>query len=181
MASYESITFQPSLFKEKMLVICDDALDEAVDVIRGNEYFANGEITYLPEHNEFDGYVEISASDLKAWLVEYGTGEFMRKDNPYLDEYKRSPYYFNLRRYRNDDIVFRGKQKYTQLDYESGSGEVTREGSNPAGKVINKGTPAQPFLQQLIEEAYKAFENSLYTKLSTFDISSCFYKSTNNI
>lgn len=181
MASYDVLTFQQSVFKEKMLAICDEALNEAVESVMKNEYFANGVKQSLPEHDNFDGYIEVFSSDLKAWLVEYGTGSYMRDDNPYLSEYKNSPYYFGLRRYKDDAIVFRGKRSYTQLDYKSGHGEVNRTGSNPAGKVVNYGTPAKPFLQELLAEAYATFETSLSAKLNSFDITSCFNKSEINM
>lgn len=171
MVSYDLLTFDEIAFKEEIMRICDRALNEAVEVIRKNEYFKNGEIKYLPLHNEYDGYVEVSASNLKAWLVEYGTGKYMRQDNPYLHEYKNSKYYYNLRKYKNDAVVYRGKQEYTQLDYEGGDGEITRTGSNPAGKETGTDTQPEPFLENLIKDAWKAFENYYNNAIKSVDYS----------
>lgn len=186
MASYESLTFQPSLFREKIISMCDDALNDAVGVIMRNEYFANGVKTALAEYEGMDGYIEVTASDLKAWIVEYGQGEAADTErNPYWDSYVKSGYTSPSR--TNGTVLRRGAGTYESIDFEHNKIRQHTSGSEPSGEPLSSkeqkalSREPHPFLENLFEEAYDQFVISLESRLSTFDISSCFYKSINNI
>ena len=187
MASYEALTFSPSVFHEKVLAMCDRALEDAVLVILGNEYFYNGTIQMLSDYEGFDGYAEVTAGDLKAWIVEYGQGakaEFWR--NPYWEDYVRNSGLTNRWRLTDPRVRNRGAGSRQTVNFDENSIR-TFTGKNPEGRLLDEETQdeysveAEPFLQELLQEAYQAFEGSLSSQMQSFDISSCFVKSQINV
>ena len=128
-----------------------------------------------------DRFFEIPADDLKAWLVEYGTGIHMRKDNPHLIEYKKSRYYNKYRDRVGGAIAKWGAIDYTQLDYENGHGTVTRHGANPAGAKISDGREADPFIQDVLKGAFDVFKDSFNNNIKNINIQRCFILTQENI
>ena len=173
MATYMHVVFNEEAFNDEMLRICDQALDDAITLIRMNEWF-DSSTPRIVDRNDMDRFYEIPADDLKAWLVEYGTGVHMRKDNPHLVEYKKSRYYNKYRDRVGGAIAKWGAIDYTQLDYENGHGTVERHGSNPAGQKIGDGREADPFIQELLREALITFRSCLNTYIRNFNIQRCF-------
>lgn len=187
MASYEALVFSERELFYKVLEMCDAALDDAIDVILSNEYFRNGMITVVPKDG-YEMYKEVEASDLKAWVVEYGQGaeaEFWR--NPYWQEYVNSGL---TSRYRLTDarIRQRGYKRQgnpTVIFEENRVGSIT--GGNPEGRLLDDesqeaySVKAEPFLEDLLHEAYIAFSDSFYARTSNFDITTCFVKSRFNV
>lgn len=174
MATYDRLVFSQEVFKDEMNKLCDEALNEAVKEIQTNEWFY-GTTPVYKDMEGYDSYIEVYANHLKAWIVEYGLGSEMRTDNPYLEEYKNSKYYSPLRkRYADNSVVFRGKGKYEQLDYEKGHGTVTREGAEPAGERMLMSIPPDPFLEDLMSEAWQVFERTFNSMVASFDFNICF-------
>ena len=173
MATYTRLVFSEQLFNDEMLKICDQALDDAVAYIKTNEWF-DGSTPLQTNRDGMERYYEIPADDLKAWLVEYGTGTHMRDDNPQLVEYKRSRYYNKYRDRVGGAIATWGDIDYVQLDYESGHGVVSRHGAKPAGKKISEGVESKPFIQDLLKGAFDVFKTSLNNHIGNFNIQRCF-------
>ena len=173
MATYTRLVFSEQAFNDEMLRICDQALDDAVAFIMRNEWF-NGSTPIQVDRDGMDRFYEIPADDLKAWLVEYGTGIHMRKDNPHLIEYKKSRYYNKYRDRVGGAIARWGDIDYTQLDYESGHGTVERHGANPAGAKISDGKEAEPFIGELLKGAHEVFRTSLHNYMRNFNTQRCF-------
>lgn len=186
MASYETLTFSQSVFQDKMLAICDRALEDAVLVILGNEYFYNGTIKILSDYEGFDGYAEVTAGDLKAWIVEYGQGEAADTTrNPYWGDYVRSGYTHRDR--QSGTVLRRGAGSYESINFEKNKIQTHTSGSEPSGTPVSAtlqkalSREPEPFLQELLQEAYAAFDSSFDAQMQTFDISSCFVKSQINV
>lgn len=106
----------------------------------------------------------IIASGQKAWILEYGKGSYMDKDNPFLDEYLASDNINQFRLHNNSyPIMGRSKGVYYDLDgnpHES-SGKMAglnlegREGFEPSEPLhlIHEAIQEQiPFiLEEIIE------------------------------
>ena len=177
MATYTRVVFSQDIFRDEVLRICDIALDDAVMLIMQNEWFKGSAPSKL---QNFDGGYEIPANDLKAWLVEYGTGVHMRDDNPHLAEYKKSVYYNKLRP-ASGEIVTWGDVDYLQKAYEFGMGTTVKHGAAPAGKVVSKGTEAKPFVKDLLRSALLEFNASFRRNMANFNYSKCFIATQVNV
>ena len=185
MAYYEVFSFSEQEFHEQMLAICDMALDEAVNTILANEYFKGGLVVSMPMEN-YTSFREITATDLKAWIVEYGMGDAADTErNPYWDEYVNSGYTSSLR--TSGTVVNRGSRFVKSIDFENNKVTPFYRGSSPEGRVAPDNIQdkarfePQPFLQDLLHEAFIAFNNSFNAKTSNFDVTTCFVKSQINI
>ena len=186
MASYEALTFSPSVFQDKMLAMCDKALLEAVGAIMSNEYFYNGTLRVVNDYEGFDGHVTVTAGDLKAWIVEYGQGEAADTvRNPYWKDYVQSGYTHRSR--QNGTVLRRGAGSYESINFEKNTIVQHDSGSEPSGTPVSNALQRalsrepKPFLQELLQEAFRAFESSFNSQLQSFDISSCFVKSQINV
>lgn len=184
MASYEAITFQPELFKQEMFKLYDKALDEAVEYVEKNFKPDGGRKT--SESSTGTGKeIEVSANSLRAWVLEYGAGiEADTGRNPYWGEYLGSG--LTSRSRTSGRVVKRGRGSYTTFNTDTG--EITsHEGQSPQGGYLPQGWQEQvartpePFLQQMLEQAYRVFENRANSLLKSVDPERIFSKSTINV
>lgn len=184
MASYEAITFQPELFKQEMFKLYDKALDEAVEYVEKNFKPDGGRKT--SESSTGTGKeIEISANSLRAWVLEYGSGlEADIGRNPYWGEYLASGLTGTKR--PGGRVYRRGNKEYQSFDVDTGE-EVSEVGENPVGGFLpdsfsEKITRSpQPFLQQMLEQAYRVFENRANSLSKSVDPERFFSKSTINV
>lgn len=58
----------------------------------------------------------LAAKGQKMWILEYGKGEFMDKQNPFLAEYLADPNFYRLRKSRGLKVLGRPKGPYLDLD-----------------------------------------------------------------
>ena len=184
MASYESLTFQLDLFKQELFNAYDSALNEAVDYVVRNFKPDGGSKT--GEFPLVDGkQVTVSANSLRAWVIEYGAGlEADISRNPYWDEYVRSG--FTSPRRTSGRIVRRGKGEYTTFDTKTGE-FIQREGGNPDGGYLpdsfqkNVSEKPEPFVQEMLQQAYSIFETRAYSLSQSINPEKFFIKSTINL
>lgn len=163
--TYTHVSFSPSMFKDEIYRLCDEALEETVAEIKTWKYFEDAQPIAISGEGYDNGY-ELTATDLKAWLYYYGSGTHMDERNPYLKEYLSSDFY-NKDRPSNRAIVRRGAEQYTQWDYKKGHGTITRTGKEPKGEVISQGGEPQADMPKLLEKALNFFEDRVNQKLST--------------
>lgn len=181
MANYDHIALSKIAFGDEMCRIYDEALEDAANLILQNEYFKGGKPVFNSDRNDYTGYVELETTQVKAWIVEYGSGEHMRQDNPFLDEYKRSEYYNPLRRYRGDSILTWGNRDYNQINYEENKID-SRHGSGTAGNLTPfQGVAPEPFLEDLMKQALQEFKNSVAKKLSSFRVNVAYIPSNETV
>lgn len=120
-----------------------------------------------------------------AFLDNYGTGSEMSKQNPWLNEYIQSEY-FNKDRLDNGMAIMARDGEYTTPDYKSGSGKVTKIGSNmrdSEGNLVNlektinpnTGTPyavprhAKLWLENGMQYINKRFIDTINKALDNFN------------
>lgn len=163
-SSFEMFSFDYCGYIDDMnsqaLVIMRDCVTE---VFGKNEYFkgAVAEIYGMKS-------VIITSTNLNAWIKEFGSGVHMNLwSNFDIDNYRKSSFYNKERDKYNGAILTRGSQRYTQADYASGTGTVTRIGKDPAGKVVSEGLKAQPFIDELAELAINKFSNKVSHNLES--------------
>lgn len=184
MASYESLTFDMAGFKEELFKVYDIALDEAVDYVVHNFKPDGG--TKAGEFVFVDGkQVTVSANSLRAWVIEYGAGLEADIDrNPYWDEYVRSG--FTSSRRTSGRIVRRGKGEYTTFDTKTGE-FIQREGGNPEGGYLpdsfqkNVSEKPEPFVQEMLQQAYNIFADKAYSLSQSINPEKFFRKSSINL
>lgn len=189
MVSYDLLVFSQDLFKDKVINIYDKALDKAVEVIKSNEYFANGTVNIIEifsTSSGYDKYVEVTATDIKAWIVEYGQGKAADTTrNPYWEEYVESGLTSPDR--TDGTVLRRGADPYESIDFKKGKLREHARGSEPAGTSVSNRLQNElsiaptPFLQSLLEQAYKVFQKNVDSAMSNFDISTCYITSQINL
>lgn len=182
MASYEALIFQQENFEEELKKIGDKALEEAAKVVKNGSRWSASEKDQAIE-GDWDKQINLMFNDLRAWVDEYGSGLYVEADrNPYWGEYKGSGLTYPSRS-SSGAIVRRGRGEYSTLDVTTGE-IVSHNGGNPPGghvsPSIEKGASiaANPFLQDLLNEAYQAFENSFNQQLESLDMSKFITKET---
>jgi hypothetical protein len=177
---YTHISFSPSMLKDEIYRLCDEALEETVEEVKLWNFFEDAQPISIAGENCDNGY-ELTATDLKAWLYYYGSGTHMDKRNPYLKEYLNSEFY-NKDRPSNHAIVRRGKDiKYTQPNYEQGHGTITRTGTDPKGDVISDGQEPKQDMTSLLDSLLNFFEYRLNQKLARLSFANCIVTSETNI
>lgn len=110
----------------------------------------------------------LTASGQKAWIAEYGKGSGMdsARDNPYLEQYRRSEVYNKLRP-SNDLIVGRPKGTYHDLDgkefYSHGTAKgrqvekpFTQYESTPPYHIIEDNMKKDTGIKELFKQKLKA-------------------------
>ena len=181
MASYEAIIFQKELFEDELKKIGDNAFDDAAEFIMNGEWEAS-EISDGDKEGIWDKVIDLKFDDLRAWVAEYGAGRHMRTDNPYLGEYLRSGLTYPLRP-SEGTVVKRGgwRVPYESLDIETGE-IVMHLSSNPPGKPLPQSfqdkvdTVPEPFLENLLDQAFRIFKDSFERQLDALDMSQFFGK-----
>ena len=178
MASYEALIFQQQLFEDELKKICDNALDEAADFIKGGEWTASIDKEY--SDGSWDKIIDLKFDDLRAWVAEYGAGTLAQTGrNPYWGEYLHSGLTSPMR--QGGRVVKRGRGSYPSLDVESGE-IVEHEGANPAGGYLpyswqsKISVPADPFLETLLSQAFRVFEMSVDKQMESLDMSRFIFK-----
>lgn len=179
------LVFSQEVLKDEMYKLYDEALEEAVSVIQGNEWF-KGTTPTKKDMEGYDSYTEVEANNYKAWIIEYGQGkdaEFWR--NPYWEEYVRRSGLTNRWRLTDPRIRQRG---FSAIGHETVNFDENRiqtiHGGNPEGRLLDDDDQeayayeAEPFLQDLMEKARQTFIQSVNTKLESFDLGTCFITTT---
>lgn len=185
MASYTRIVFSQEVFNNEMRKLCDEALNDAIKVVQGNEWFRGSTAEYIEKEN-FDSYAQLEANHLKAWIVEYGMGkdaEFWR--NPYWEDYVRNSGLTNYWRLTDPRIRNRGRSPNGNetINFDKNEKE-TISGADPAGRLLDDDEQeaysfeAEPFLQELLEAALQEFISSFNYKMQSFDCANCFITTT---
>lgn len=187
MVTYDRLVFSEQAFKDKMFELIDDSLNAAVARIMTNEYFT-GSVAKENSMTGFDKYLEIPTTDIKAWVVEYGQGaeaEFWR--NPYWKEYVESKY-THSDRLKDPSVLKRGRERYESIDFDHGKIRDHKEGgAEPAGTKVSDGlqkalsVDAHPFLERLLDAAWKDFLATFEQGLQTFNLGSCFLTVTEHV
>lgn len=188
MASYTRIVFSQEVFNSEMRKICDEALNDAVKVIQGNEWFRSAIPSYI-EKDGFDSYAQLEADDLKAWIVEYGQGasaEFWR--NPYWEDYVRNSGLTNRWRLTDPRIRNRGYSAtgHKTVNFDNNTIDTIR-GADPEGRLLDDddqdaySVEAEPFLQDLLEDALQVFISSFNSRIQSFNYYNCFISTTEHV
>lgn len=180
MASYEAVIFQQELFEDELRKVGDNALDDAAEFIMNSEWFANGSKHDSGSDGDWDKVIDLEFGDLRAWVAEYGSGKYAQTDrNPYWGEYLYSGLTSPMR--QGSRAVRRGKGSHSSLDIESGE-IVEHEGKDPPGGYLPNSwqdkfsVPADPFLEDLLDQAFRIFEDSFERQLENLDMSQFFKK-----
>ena len=185
MASYDRLVFSLATFKDEMESIFDGALNEAVAEIQKNEWFSGTVPSIMGGDNET--YAEVYANSLKAWIVEYGQGkdaEFWR--NPYWKDYVESEY-THSGRINNPEVLYRGPKPYVSIDFEHNKPRDHNRGGEPEGDPVSEGlqrvlsVKADPFLEELMDKAWRTFLDAVNTRLASFNCGACFLTVTEYI
>lgn len=182
MASYEAVIFQQELFEDELRKIGDNALDDAAEFIANSEWKAskdgNGEMD-----SAWDKIVNLKFDDLRAWVAEYGAGKHANiACNPYWGEYITSGLTYPGRP-SDGTVVKRGGWRipYKSLDIDTGE-IVEHKSSNPPGKPLPRSfqdkvdTVPDPFLEDLLDQAFRIFEDSFERQFENLDMSQFFMK-----
>lgn len=184
MASYESLSFQLDLFKQELFAIYDSALNEAVEYVEKN-FKPDGGSKTKDVMTDYGREVQVSANSLMAWVLEYGAGmEADIERNPYWSEYLHSG--LTSSRRTGGRFVKRGNREYQTLDVNTGE-IITRQGGNPEGGYIpdtfqdNVSREPEPFLQEMLQQAYSIFEDRAYSLSQNIDPNKFFIKSIVNV
>ena len=179
MATYTRIVFSEQAFNNEILRICDQALDDAIGHILGNEWF-QGSTPQQADSNGMESYFIIPANSLKAWIVEYGQGRGAETDrNPYWDDYLKSGL-THENRPSDGTVLKRGSDDYYSVDFTHGEIRHYDRGAEPSGDPVNQGLQkastrkAEPFLQDLLREAFRVFEASFENYIKNFNMQKCF-------
>lgn len=170
MAIGHIMEFNRDAFHSAMLEMLDKCMDDAIKDTFGEHPFFNSNGT--EKFNNITGYeYQLFSSDLKAWLLEYGSGIYMDEErNPYIDEYKSSSLYNPYR--KTNAIARRGSAEYEQLDYKKGFGTTTQTGTEPAGEELPDwlqkkfSTKPKPFIDDLLKQTFILFKTNAYIAIS---------------
>lgn len=177
MTTYQTFTFNREAFNRDMLEIEEKCLKCAIEYIQGNEYFVNGEVVQVPSFDGMTLAYHVYASQLKAWVVEYGQGASIDKSNPFLSEYLRSGLTHPNRLQHDGRVLKRGSAGYNTVNFSTNKVIYRDKGGEPEGTEVGKGMQKlldrkpEPFLEDLIKDAYKAFEEEFNFLTSNLDIS----------
>lgn len=135
MATYDSIKFNIDRARQVILDECDKVMRSAIEKhfesLKPYYGYLGGSVT--------DGTISwdytVYFMDIRAWVMFFGMGQGMDKDNPYLDEYKSSSFWATG---RPDDgtVVKRGAGPYKQYDYRKGELRDYETGAEPQGEPL---------------------------------------------
>lgn len=94
----------------------------------------------------------VSTDNAGAFIMEFGSGEYMDTSNPDLQNYRNSTYWNPLR--KNKTIVGRPEGEYMGVNYITGQWEERYSTGSNAGKKIGffKGEKANPQIQNMIDQ-----------------------------
>ena len=112
------------------------------------------------------GYT-ISTDNAIAFVLEFGSGEFMDESNPYLDDYKKSVYW--NRPYRTGpSIVTRPEGVYQSFNWETGRPEMKEaSGDLPPGfKTRYQGEEADPQIGRMVQDVADVFMDKVDAEAS---------------
>lgn len=119
--------------------------------------------------------VRVGTNHWYAYIVEYGRGSMLDKNNPFLGEYIISPYY---NPYRSSDFAIRSRKgEYTIPDWEGGSGFITRIGGGQTAKNLETLSPPDPrfapspprhFFKKAMENSKRVLEQEILNTMKTF-------------
>lgn len=181
MASCEVLIFQQELFEEELKKIGDNALQKAADVVKTGSAWSASEKDQTIE-GDWDKQINLMFDDLRAWVDEYGSGIYAETGrNPYWGEYLGSGLTNPSR--PGNRVVKRGRGSYESFDVTSGE-IVEHEGANPSGGYLPESwqskiaIAANPFLENLLNDAYQAFQESFNQQLNSLDMSKFIIKET---
>jgi len=109
--------------------------------IRALEDYSNGR----------NGWI-VSTDNAGAFIMEFGSGEYMDTTNPYLQDYKNSEYWNPLR--KGKTIVGRPRGIYPGVNYITGEWEDRYSSGEHEGEPIPffKGEKANPQIQTMISK-----------------------------
>lgn len=179
MASYDALIFQQELFDDEVKKICDKALDDAAEFIMNGEWKASK--VKEGADGQWDKAIDLQFDDLRVWVAEYGAGRYAdTKRNPYWGDYLASGL-TSAQRSSGGRVVKRGNTEYSTFDIESGE-IVLRTGGKPAGGYIPDGfqehidTVPDPFLEDLLDQAFRVFEDSFDRQFGQLDMSRFIFK-----
>lgn len=181
MATYDVLVFQEERFREEVMRICDEALDKAIEICKNDPNFQGKDSKIKPYGNGKEA--TIYSGSLKAWVLEYGAGDDMRMDNPYLREYLYSG--LTSRDRPLPTVARRGKGPHSSLNVETGE-LVTHQGGDPEGRKLpswwnkehNINQKPQPFLQELLQKAYQTFLEIFDSRYNSINIDNFYEKTT---
>lgn len=147
MATYNKVTFDEFSFRWYCKELLDKALyDSIISTVSSNVYWVLDNGGYV--NNDINSinttHFEVGTENAKAFLQEYGSGQYMLDSNPYLSKYKKSNYWNPLR--KGKKIVGREYGYYTTPNWETGIGEIRRLSlGNMAGITIPIGQGQKPY------------------------------------
>lgn len=190
MASYESLSFQLDLFKQELFAIYDSALNEAVEYVERN-FKPDGGTRGTPLYTENGKEITVQANSLMAWVLEYGAGiKADTQRNPYWDEYLKSG--LTSARRRSGRIVQRSGV-YQTLNLDDNGTIITRRSGGREGSYIpdtgdeyqvtqeKVARDPEPFLQDMLQQAYAIFEEKAYSLSQNINPNKFFIKSMVNV
>lgn len=111
---------------------------DATEAIDDLDAWVVGQVTFDAGTGLISAYV--GSDHWSAFLDNYGTGSKMDKNNPFLDEYKRSNYFNTLRPDSMAVVARRKGELYASPNYKTGVGIVVKEGSglvDETGRLAN--------------------------------------------
>ena len=179
MATYTRLVFSEQAFHDEVMRIGDQALDDAVAHILGNEWF-KGSTPNQASRDGMETYFEIPANDLKAWVAEYGRGRGAETErNPYWKQYLQSGL-THKDRPSDGTVLKRGLEGYDSVDFHQNKIVHYDRGGKPSGEPVNEGLQKalekkpEPFLQDLLKEAFEVFKSSFNSNMQNFNVQRCF-------
>ena len=147
--------------------VIKDLLYQAIDnAIRFTPFWNRNAGTLIYDSADGQGGIEwvVSTDNMKAFVEEYGSGQFIDDNNPYFDKYKRQSEYWNP--WRDDkEIVTRQYGKYPGFDWRTGRPEEKMSFSMvPGVRTSFRGTMPQPKVDSILKDIESEFNSLMDTE-----------------
>ena len=147
-----------SLLSEQLQSLLLSSIQEVIAA--GYPYWsvdAGTTVEYEADGMGIVGY-KVSTDNARAFVLEFGSGEFMDESNPYLSEYKRSVYWNKPFR-TGPSIVTRPEGEYQSFNWETGRPEIKEaSGVMPPGfKTKFQGEAPNPQISKMLNHVKQVF------------------------
>jgi hypothetical protein len=132
------------------------------EVIKFVPFWTRYQGTMIYESSNGQGKVEwiVSTDNARAFADEYGTGQYMEDNNPYLNEYKSSELWNPWR--EGKKIVTREYGEYPSFNWETGKRETKFSQSMvPGVKTAFRGNMPRKHISSMIEGIEQTFLYSI--------------------
>lgn len=147
--------------------VIKDLLYQAIDdSIRFTPFWNRHAGTLIYDSADGQGGIEwvISTDNMRAFVDEYGSGQYIDDKNPYYEEYKHNSIYWNPWR-EDKKIVTRQYGQYPGFDWETGTPEEKMSFSMvPGVRTTFRGLMPRPKVDSILKDIETAFLSLIETE-----------------